>query len=151
MKQTPTDTPEKRGRGRPRVPAVAIMVRVPLAELAALDRWIEDQPKPAPSRPVALRRLAVLGRGRGTPAAKQARPPFPTRPAGLDAPGVMWQWSGGRWVANWQAQSKFWKLGYPATRARLWSGDSPSPADWEKISARCVKLQREMKEWNAAR
>jgi hypothetical protein len=36
-------------------------LRLPPAELAALDAWIKDQPKPRPSRPRAIRRLIELG------------------------------------------------------------------------------------------
>lgn len=141
----PPPHPQKRGRGRPPIPAVSILVRVPLPELAALDRWIADQPKP-PTRPVALRRLAVLGL-RGKPA-KLPRPPTPVPPAGIVTPGGSWRWAGGRWVANWQAQRKFVKLNYPSQHVHLWDGASPSPDDWRMIGARCVKLQREMKEWD---
>lgn len=37
------------------------MVRMPPAELAALDTWIAAQPEPRPTRPEALRTLARAG------------------------------------------------------------------------------------------
>lgn len=45
--------------GRPRVDATAVNVRMPPADLAALDGWIARQPGRRPSRPDALRRLAA--------------------------------------------------------------------------------------------
>ena len=45
-----------RGKGAPQ-----IGLRLPPPELAAVDAWIKDQPKPRPSRPVAIRRLVELG------------------------------------------------------------------------------------------
>ncbi|VWX56722.1 conserved hypothetical protein [Sphingorhabdus sp. 109] len=53
------DTRKKRGRGRPRVDATQLAVRVPPELLAKLDAWISHQEE-AISRPEALRRLAVL-------------------------------------------------------------------------------------------
>jgi hypothetical protein len=146
MTETPPDAPQKRGRGRPRGDAIPVLVRLPRGELAALDLWIANQPKPMPSRPVALRKLAILGRSGGRPA-RQQRPPLPVRPAGITTPGLAWIWSAGRWAAVWQAQEKYRALGYPSPRARLWVGAEPSLAVWEKLAAQCVKLQREMKEW----
>lgn len=49
----------KKGRGRPAVGATPVTVRVPPAELAALDAWIEVQDDPKPSRPEAMRRLVA--------------------------------------------------------------------------------------------
>jgi hypothetical protein len=49
---------KKRGRGRPRVDATPIMVRIAPNLLAPLDRWIAEQPGKAeerPSRPDAIR------------------------------------------------------------------------------------------------
>ncbi|PZO73959.1 MAG: hypothetical protein DI632_13990 [Sphingomonas hengshuiensis] len=42
------------GKGQP------VTVRLKPNQLAALDRWIEAQPEPRPTRPEALRRLAEL-------------------------------------------------------------------------------------------
>jgi hypothetical protein len=44
------------GKGAPQ-----IGLRLPPPELAAVDAWIATQPKPKPSRPVAIRRLVELG------------------------------------------------------------------------------------------
>ena len=44
------------GKGAPQ-----IGLRLPPAELAAVDGWIAKQPKPKPSRPGAIRRLVELG------------------------------------------------------------------------------------------
>lgn len=148
MKKPRFDVPTRRGRGRPPVPGVAILVRVPLPELAVLDRWIAEQPKPTPSRPVALRRLSVLGL-RGKPG-RQPKPERPVPPAGIMTPGCSWRWAADRWVANWEAQHKNVKLGYPSPRARLYVGAGPSLAEWRKIGAACVKLQREMNTWDPA-
>jgi hypothetical protein len=51
---------KKRGRGRPPVGATPIMVRMPPAELGALDNWIGSQTDEL-SRPEAIRRLVELG------------------------------------------------------------------------------------------
>ena len=42
-------------RGRPRVDATPVTVRIPPDQLAPLDAWIADQPDPKPSRPEAIR------------------------------------------------------------------------------------------------
>jgi hypothetical protein len=49
----------KKRIGRPPVGSTSINVRLPPAELAALDAWIARQPD-APSRPEALRRFAQM-------------------------------------------------------------------------------------------
>jgi hypothetical protein len=51
----------KKPRGRPRVDAKAIGLRVPPAQLARLDDWIARQPAPKPTRPEAIRRLMEAG------------------------------------------------------------------------------------------
>ena len=65
-KSTITGSSKKR-RGRPTLyegskgkGAPQIGLRLPPPELAAIDRWIAKQPKPKPSRPVAIRRLVGL-------------------------------------------------------------------------------------------
>jgi hypothetical protein len=45
-----------KGKGAPQ-----IGLRLPPSELASVDAWIREQPKPRPSRPVAIRRLVELG------------------------------------------------------------------------------------------
>ena len=47
----------KRARGRPPVGSIFVGVRFPPIDLAALDRWIDGQPDPKPSRPQAVRVL----------------------------------------------------------------------------------------------
>lgn len=47
----------KKSRGRPRVGSTSVGVRLPPAELAALDAHIAAQPDPKPSRPEAIRRV----------------------------------------------------------------------------------------------
>jgi hypothetical protein len=58
----------KKKRGRPALyegsegkGAPQIGLRLPPPELAAVDAWIVKQPKPRPSRPVAIRRLVEIG------------------------------------------------------------------------------------------
>jgi hypothetical protein len=135
-----------RSRSQLSVETFPIVVRLPPDELAALDRWIADQPPPVPTRPQAVRRLTELGlRARGS---RPSQPQPPARPRGLAAPGLVWELSGGRWMAIWQAQTRFVKRGYPAKSAPLWAGvDSasiPTSTEWKSISARCMKLQGEI-------
>jgi hypothetical protein len=58
----------KKKRGRPALyegskgkGAPQIGLRLPPSELASIDAWIREQPKPKASRPVAIRRLVELG------------------------------------------------------------------------------------------
>lgn len=51
-----TKTRKSRGRGRPFVGATPVQVRMPPAELAALDAWIGRQKEPM-TRPEAIRRI----------------------------------------------------------------------------------------------
>lgn len=53
-------------RGRPRVDATPVNVRLPPEQLAPLDAWIADQPEPRPSRPEAVRHALadwLIGQG----------------------------------------------------------------------------------------
>lgn len=50
----------KSARGRPRVDATPVTVRIPPDQLATLDAWIAERPDPKPSRPEAIRRLLEL-------------------------------------------------------------------------------------------
>lgn len=50
---------KKSKRGRPKVGSIYVGVRVPPAELAVVDVWIEAQPD-APTRPEAIRRLVAM-------------------------------------------------------------------------------------------
>lgn len=47
----------KSSRGRPRIDATPVNVRLPPEQLAPLDAWIAAQPDPKPSRPEAIRKL----------------------------------------------------------------------------------------------
>jgi hypothetical protein len=58
-KSTISDNRKKR-IGRPPVGAILIGVRVPPADVAVLDAWIEKH-EPDMSRPEAIRRLVELG------------------------------------------------------------------------------------------
>ena len=49
-------TRKKRGRGRPKIGATPVQVRIPPHELAALDQWIAEQKREL-TRPQALRYL----------------------------------------------------------------------------------------------
>jgi hypothetical protein len=51
----------KKRMGRPPVGSTSINVRLPPAELAALDAWIVKQDDPQPSRPEAIRRHLTRG------------------------------------------------------------------------------------------
>jgi hypothetical protein len=53
---------KKRGRGRPKIGAMLIGVRLPPDQLARIDAWANAQPD-LPGRPEALRRLAALALG----------------------------------------------------------------------------------------
>lgn len=51
----------RKSRGRPRVDATQIGLRLPPDNLVALDAWIERQSDPDLSRPEAIRRLVEIG------------------------------------------------------------------------------------------
>jgi hypothetical protein len=52
-----SDTRKKRGRGRPRIDATPLQVRVPPALLKALDQWMADSRSSYGSRPEAIRAI----------------------------------------------------------------------------------------------
>ena len=54
---------KKSRKGRPRIDATAVNVRLPPDQLAILDAWIAAQPKPKPSRPEAIRQLLTTSLG----------------------------------------------------------------------------------------
>lgn len=60
MNDAISDTGKKRGRGRPVIGAVGVHVKLPPAELEALDQWVAAQAD-SPSRPEAIRRLMNVG------------------------------------------------------------------------------------------
>jgi hypothetical protein len=92
MMDRSTLSKSKKKRGRPTVyagregkGAPLIGLRVPPGEMASIEGWIKAQPKPRPSRPEAIRRLAQLGLA----ASILARPPNPkTRAKAADMAGA---------------------------------------------------------------
>src|SRR4051794_4681493 len=48
---------KKSPRGRPRIGATPVNVRLAPEELAGLDAWIKRHPEPRPTRPEAFRRI----------------------------------------------------------------------------------------------
>lgn len=48
-------------RGRPKIGATHIGVRVPPDQLASLDEWIAERREPSLTRPEAIRRLIEAG------------------------------------------------------------------------------------------
>jgi hypothetical protein len=60
MSKSISDNRKKKPIGRPKVGAILIGVRVPPADVAALDAWIKRN-APGLSRPEAIRRLVELG------------------------------------------------------------------------------------------
>ena len=66
----PTLSVNKKRIGRPPVGSTLIGVRLPPAELAALDAWIAKQNDPQPSRPEAIRHHLTQGLAAGRPAKK---------------------------------------------------------------------------------
>jgi hypothetical protein len=56
-------TGTRKSRGRPRINATQVAVRIPPGDLARLDAWIAAQPEPKPSRPEAIRRLVEKALG----------------------------------------------------------------------------------------
>jgi hypothetical protein len=61
---SPSIPDTRKSRGRPRIDATQLAVRVPPRDLARLDAWISKQPDPKPSRPEAIRRLVAEALGK---------------------------------------------------------------------------------------
>jgi hypothetical protein len=57
MAQSTLDIAQSARKPRAQQPGVPIVVRIQPEQLAVLDRWIEAQPDPKPSRPEAIRCL----------------------------------------------------------------------------------------------
>lgn len=57
----PSISDTRKSRGRPKVGATQLAVRVAPDLLAEVDTFISQQPDPKPSRPEAVRRLAIEG------------------------------------------------------------------------------------------
>jgi hypothetical protein len=60
MKKSNISDIGKKRIGRPPVNAVAVLVRIPPAELEPIDNWTAKQKEPM-TRPEAIRRLVELG------------------------------------------------------------------------------------------
>ena len=60
MKRSISNIEKKRGRGRPRVGAIPVMVRLLPGQAQKLDQWRKRQPE-KPGRPEAIRRLIDQG------------------------------------------------------------------------------------------
>ena len=60
MKKSTVSDIRKKRIGRPPVNAVAVLVRIPPAELEPIDNWMAKQKEPV-TRPEAIRRLVELG------------------------------------------------------------------------------------------
>jgi hypothetical protein len=72
----------------------------------------------------------------------------PTKPAGLDAPGLGWRPRKDGWVASWFAS----KSDYPTESVLLWKTSpgvfEPTLEEWEdNIAKECRRLQRDMHVW----
>src|SRR5271170_4458415 len=61
---SPSIPDTRKSRGRPRIDATQLAVRMPPRDLARLDAWISKQPVPKPSRPEAMRRLVAEALGK---------------------------------------------------------------------------------------
>lgn len=75
------------------------------------------------------------------------RPPRPTKPATLSAPGLCWRPRRDHWEARWVARADLVKRGYAPTSQRLWAGTAPSSEDWDAIGSAATRLQDEMLAW----
>jgi hypothetical protein len=60
MKKSNVTDIRKKRIGRPPVHAVAVLVRIPPAEIEPIDNWMAKQKEPL-TRPEAIRRLVELG------------------------------------------------------------------------------------------
>jgi Arc/MetJ-type ribon-helix-helix transcriptional regulator len=59
-----SETRKKRGRGRPRIDATPIQVRIPPELLKAFDQWMADSRTPYASRPDAIRAILAAHLGK---------------------------------------------------------------------------------------
>jgi hypothetical protein len=81
-------------------------------------------------------------------------PAKPKVPADLSAPGLIYRLRRRGWVLSWSPRSDLMERGYQGKTVRLWPSSSvppqqsePTRADWEVISAWCVRYQAEMLLW----
>jgi hypothetical protein len=83
-------------------------------------------------------------------------PAKPTKPRGLETPGLAWRPRKDGWTALWLPRSDLVLRGYPKTTQRLWPRSStaltppePTREEWEEISAACERHQFEMLRWSS--
>ncbi len=82
------------------------------------------------------------------------QPAKPKVPAGLNVPGLIFRLRRRGWVLSWSPRSDLTERGYQGKTVRLWPGDSvppqqsePTRAQWEVISAWCVRYHAEQLLW----
>jgi hypothetical protein len=75
-------------------------------------------------------------------------------PADLSAPGLIYRLRRRGWVLSWSPRSDLMERGYQGKTVRLWPSDrtppqqsEPTPAEWEVISAWCVRYHAEQLLW----
>jgi hypothetical protein len=78
----------------------------------------------------------------------------PVKPASLDTPGLIYRPRQSGWLLMWSPRSDLVARGYPKTTFRLWPPSAanphppePTPAEWEAVSAWCVRYQAELLLW----
>jgi hypothetical protein len=81
-------------------------------------------------------------------------PKKPSVPGDLSAPGLIYRLRRRGWVVSWSPRSDLTARGYQGKTVRLWPGDSvplqqsePTRAEWEVISAWCVRYNAEQLKW----
>jgi hypothetical protein len=81
-------------------------------------------------------------------------PAKPKVPADLSAPGLIYRLRRRGWVLSWSPRSDLTERGYQGKTVRLWPSSSvppqqgePTRAEWEVISAWCVRYQAEQLLW----
>ncbi len=82
------------------------------------------------------------------------QPEKPKVPDDLTAPGLIYRLRRRGWVLSWSPRSDLTERGYQGKTVRLWPGDSvpprqsePTRAEWEVISAWCVRYHAEQLLW----
>jgi hypothetical protein len=81
-------------------------------------------------------------------------PAKPKVPADQNAPGLIYRLRRRGWVLSWSPRSDLVERGYQAKTTRLWPSDTtppqqsePTRAEWEVISAWCVRYHAEQLLW----
>jgi hypothetical protein len=82
------------------------------------------------------------------------KPTKPKVPADLSAPGLIYRLRQRGWVLSWSPRSDLMERGYQGKTVRLWPSDrvppqqsEPTRAEWEVISAWCVRYHAEQLLW----